>query len=203
MEEIEYIKNACAELGEHSRAVFALAAASRVMSVYQVYGEVRPGLRGADSSHDAIVAVVRFIRELPNATREKALRKVEAALIDLAHDLPLVQDREEFDLAEAVTVEAITSMSLALTGWKDYSAEACFQAVMGALEVDAVWSEGVALEAVSWDRVTAQQRQQFRDIEELRSAVGIGAADVYRSIMNRAERECMPYLAGMEKLMET
>lgn len=202
-EEIELVRRRCAELSEAELTAFSLAAVHRVLPGYQVYGEVHAEIRGPGSAHDALVAVSRLLRGQGSVTREKVMPKVDKALTDLESDLAKIAPGAVFGLAEAVAVEVATAVSLALKGWKDSSAEDQFQAAMGALEVDSVWAEGTADEVVSWDRLVAHHQQQVRDLEELRSVDRADASGTFRTIAYRAEREGMPYLNGMELLVNS
>ncbi|MGZ3145274.1 hypothetical protein ACVDFE_25400 [Lentzea chajnantorensis] len=198
--EIDVIRRGCSELDETGLTVFSLAAVHRVLPVYQVYTEMNKTVRGHGPAHDALVAIARLLRREGGLTPEKVRPVVDAALAGLKSDLSKINRRAELNFPEAVTVEVIAAVTAALNGWKTSSFDECFQAVMGALEVDSLWAEETVDEVVSWERLATQFQQQVRDLDELRSVEPATAVNIYRTVSYRSEREGMPYLDGMEEL---
>ncbi|KOV90009.1 hypothetical protein ADL03_01110 [Nocardia sp. NRRL S-836] len=200
--EINVIRRGCSELDNSGLTAFTLAAVHRVLPVYQVYTEMNKTVRGHGPAHDALVAIARLLRRKGGLTPEKVKPVVDAALAGLESDLSKINRRAEPNLPEAVAVEVITAVTAALNGWKTSSFDERFQAAMSALEVDSLWAEETAGEVVPWERLTTQFQQQVRDLDELRSVDSATAADIYRTVSYRAEREGLPYLYGMEELAQ-
>ncbi|MFJ4833602.1 hypothetical protein ACIP79_27375 [Streptomyces sp. NPDC088747] len=207
-EEIGRIEAACGELALERVFVLSLAAAHRTLPVYQAYSEAHAGLKGYGLVHDGLVGAWRVLRARPGASAVELAPRLEAAIRSAESDLESINMIAEFGLAEALAVESISAANLALRAFLEESRSSAFNAVVGALEVDSVWAEGEAERSgsegdVSWDRVMTHYGQQVRDIDLLSGVDNSDQNRLFGDIAMCAEREGMPFLVQMRKLVST
>jgi hypothetical protein len=207
-EEIGRIEAACGDLALERVFVFSLAAAHRTLPVYQAYSEAHAELEGYGLVHDGLVGAWRVLRARPGASVIELTPRLEAAIRGAESDLESINTAEGFGLAEALAVESISAVTLALRAYLEESRSGAFNAAIGALEVDMVWAEGEAERpgaegAVPWDRLMTHYGQQVRDIALLSGADESDEKLLFRDVAMRAEREGMPFLVQMRELVST
>lgn len=205
-EETGRIEVACDELALERVFVLSLAAAHRTLPVYQAYSEAHYGLKGYGLVHDGLVGAWRVLRARPGASVIELAPRLEAAIESAESDVESINVAHKFGLAEALSVESISAVAMALRAYLEESRNFAFNAIMGALEVDSVWAEGGAetqdVEGViSWGGLIAHYELQMRDVALLLSAGESDEKLLFREVSMRAEREGLPFLVRMRELV--
>ncbi len=205
-EEIGRIEVACDELALERVFALSLAAAHRTLPVYQAYSEAHYGAKGYGLVHDGLVGAWRVLRARPGASVIELAPRLEAAIESAESDVESINVAHKFRLAEALAVESISAVAMALRAYLEESRNFAFNAIMGALEVDSVWAEGGAETqdaegVISWGGLIAHYELQMRDVALLLSAGETDEKLLFREVSMRAEREGLPFLVRMRELV--
>ncbi|CAM3742664.1 hypothetical protein KIPE111705_22795 [Kibdelosporangium persicum] len=205
-QEARRIREACDGMPPARVTALALAAAHRVLPVYQVYSEVRSFVRGYEEVHDAIIAAWRFLRRQDGATAEIATRRIGEAEAAATKDLARLE-AGDIDLPELLVMSTVEAVMSAFDAFVNESRSAAYDAVLSALDVDIVWAEGLADAdpasggIVQWANMMAQYRMQSQDIDELFARSESEEIDALDTVYFRAESQGLVYLMRMSELL--
>ncbi|WP_367129359.1 hypothetical protein [Saccharothrix sp. HUAS TT1] len=199
-ENSDVIRNLSAPLPADRRAVFIVAALTRVLPIYQVYDERHRGVRGHSAGWDALSGMVALPLGRRWATPEKAEQKIAHALSVVANDAEWLENHTEFGVAEEMLQEVMQALLLVFKSWRKIDAELCLQVANSVLEVDSIWAERRDDPITVWVGVEEHFQRLARDLQELAEARPENAIDVYRLVNGRAGREAMSYLERAEAL---
>jgi hypothetical protein len=198
--ESDVIRELSAALPTDRRAVFIVAALTRVLPIYQVYDERHRGIRGYSAGWDALSGMVAIPLGRRWATPEKAEQKIVHALSAVAKDVEWLENRAEFGVAEEMLQEVVQALLLVFENRREIDAELCLQVANSVLEVDSIWAERRDDPLVVWAGVEEHLQRLVRDLQQLAEARPENAIDVYKLVNGRAGREAMPYLERAEAL---